>query len=127
MGKRLFGRDPALWAALTASLISVLGSFVVHLSPDQEGALNGIVAAGLGITVWGLTKDGGPALILGFIKALVVVAAAWHFHMPTDRQTVLMTVLSAAVAMFVRTQVGAPVPPPAATASPVVVVDKPTT
>lgn len=124
---KLFGRDPALWAALAAAIISALGSFTFHLSIDQEGALNGIVAAGLGIAVWAVTKDGGPALILGLVKAVLVAAAAWHFNLAADKQVVLMSVVSAAVAMFVRTQVGAPVPPPAATASPVVVVDKPTT
>jgi hypothetical protein len=122
---RIFGREPALWLALAASVISGIGTFVVHLNIDQEGALNGVVAAIIGLVVWKLTSDGGPALILGFVKALIVLAAAFHFNMSTDRQTILMTLVSAVVAMFVRTQVGAPVPPPAATASPVVVVDKP--
>lgn len=122
---KIFGRDPALWAALFASAISALGTFAFHFSIDQEGALNGVFAAAMGIVVWAVTKDGAPALILGFAKALILVAAAWHFNIPTDQQTILMTLLSAMVAMFVRTQVGAPVPPPAATADPVVVVDKP--
>lgn len=122
---KLFGRDPALWAALFASAVSALGTFVLHFSVDQEGALNGVFAAVMGIVVWAVTKDGAPALILGLAKALILVAAAWHFNIPADQQTILMVLLSSVVAMFVRTQVGAPVPPPAATASPVVVVDKP--
>jgi uncharacterized membrane protein YccC len=124
---KLFGRDPALWLALAASLISAIGAFWVHLSVDQEGALNGVVAAVVGIAVWAATRDGGPALILGLGKALLVMLAAFHFNLPTDKQAILMTLLSAVVAAFVRTQVGAPVPPPADTASPVVVVDKATT
>lgn len=122
---KIFGREPALWMALVATVISAIGSFVVHLSVDQEGALNGVVAAIVGLIVWKLTSDGGPALILGFVKAGIVLAAAFHFNMATDKQTILMTLVSAVVAMFVRTQVGAPEPPPAASASPVVVVDKP--
>lgn len=122
---RIFGRDPALWAALFASAISALGTFAFHFSVDQEGSLNGLFAAVMGIVVWAVTKDGAPALILGFAKAIILVAVAWHFNVPADQQTILMTVLSAAVAMFVRTQVAAPVPPPASTATPVVVVDKP--
>ena len=122
--KKLFGRDPALWSALFVSVVSVLGTFVFHFTVDQEGALNGVFAAAMGIVVWAVTKDGAPALILGFAKALILTAAAWHFDLPADRQVILMTLLSAIVAMFVRTQVAAPVPPPAATAAPVVVVDK---
>lgn len=122
---KIFGRDPALWAALFASAVSALGTFTFHFSVDQEGTLNGLFAALMGIVVWRITKDGGPALILGFAKALILMAAAWHFNLPTDQQTILMTLLSASVAMFVRTQVAAPVPPPASTADPVVVVDKP--
>lgn len=122
---KLFGRDPALWAALFASAISALGTFVFHFSVDQEGALNTVFAASMGLVVWAVTKDGAPALILGLAKALILAAAAWHFNMPADQQTILMTLLSAIVAAFVRTQVGAPVPPPVETAAPVVVVDKP--
>jgi hypothetical protein len=122
---KILGRDPALWAMLFASAMSALGTFAFHFSVDQEGALNGVFAAVMGIVVWIVTKDGAPALILGLAKALILVAAAWHFNLPTDQQTILMTLLSAAVAMFVRTQVGAPVPPPTETASPVVVVDTP--
>lgn len=107
---KVFGRDPALWAALVASAISALGTFVFHFSVDQEGTLNGVFATLMGLVVWAVTKDGGPALILGFAKSLILVAAAWHFNLPTDQQTILMTVLAAVVAMFVRTQVTAPVP-----------------
>lgn len=121
---RIFGREPALWLALAASLISAAGTFIFHTTVEQEGALNGVVAAIVGLIVWRVTHDGSPALILGFVKAVIVLAAAWHFNMPSDRQTILMTMVSAIVAMFVRTQVGAPVPPPKETASPVVVVDK---
>lgn len=106
---KLFGRDPALWAALFASAMSTLGTFVFHFSVDQEGALNSVFAAAMGIVVWIVTKDGAPALILGFAKALILAAAAWHFNLPTDQQTILMTLLAAVVAMFVRTQVTAPV------------------
>lgn len=122
---KILGRDPALWAALFASAVSAIGTFVFHFSVDQEGALNGLFAAVMGVVVWAVTKDGAPALILGLAKAMILVAAAWHFNLPADQQTILMTVLSAMVAMFVRTQVGAPVPPPSETATPVVVVDTP--
>jgi hypothetical protein len=106
---KIFGREPALWGALFASLISALGTFVFHFTVDQEGALNGIIVAVIGIVVWRMTHDGSPALILGLVKAAIVAAAAWHFNLPTDKQTILLAFLSSIVAMFVRTQVKAPV------------------
>lgn len=121
---KLFGREPALWLAFVGSLISVLSAFVLHLSVDAEGAVNGVVAALMGLIVWAVTKDGGPALILGFAKSIFIMLAAFHFNLAADRQALLMTLLSAAVAMFVRTQVAAPAPPPVETAIPVVTVNK---
>lgn len=111
---KIFGREPALWGALLATIVSALGTFVFHFTVDQEGALNGIISALIGIVVWRVTRDGSPALILGLAKALLVAAAAWHFNLPTDRQTILLALLSSIVAMFVRTQVSAPVPPTSA-------------
>jgi hypothetical protein len=119
---KIFGRDPALWLALLGLFISAAGTFVFHFSTDQEGVLNGLVAAIMGVIVWRVTHDGSPALILGLAKAVFLTLAAFHFNIPADRQTILMGLLSAAVAMFVRTQVGAPVPPPTAVAAEVKVV-----
>jgi hypothetical protein len=122
---RIFGRDPALWLSAVAAVISALGAFVFHLTTDQEGTLNGFAAALMGIIVWRVTHDGSPALILGLVKAGLLVGAAWHFNLAPDKQVILMTLVSSAVAMFVRTQVGAPIPPSAATASPVKPVNGP--
>lgn len=127
MQTKIFGRDPALWSALAVSAIAAVGAFLIDLTVDQQGALNGVVAASLGIAVWIVSKDGGPALILGLVKAIISLAAAWHFNIAPDDQFVIMTLVSAITAMFIRTQIGAPVPPPTDTASPVVVVDAPTT
>lgn len=112
MAPKIFGRDPALWSALFASAVSALGTFVFHFNTDQEGALNAVFAAIMGIVVWLVTKDGAPALILGLAKAIFMAAAAWHFNVPPDQQTVLMLLLSSIIAMFVRSQVTAPVPAP---------------
>jgi hypothetical protein len=108
---KIFGRDPALWASLFSVLISGAGAFVFHFNTDQEGALNGLITAAFGIVVWYVTKNGGPALILGLVKAAIFTAAAWHFNLPADKQTILLTLTSVLVAMFVRTQITAPVPP----------------
>lgn len=125
MQKKLFGREPALWSALATAGIAAVGAFGIDLTVDQQGALNAVATAVLGLAVWAATKDGGPALILGFVQSALSLAASWHFNISPDDQFVIMTLTSAIVAMFVRTQIGAPVPPPADTATPVVVVDAP--
>lgn len=109
--KLFFGREPALWLALIGSLISLAGAYVIHLSTDQQGALNGLAAVTLGaVTAWA-TRDGLPAAILGLAKGVLYVLLAWHFNIPADRQALILTAVSAVVAMYVRTQVVAPTPP----------------
>lgn len=108
---KIFGREPALWLAFIGSLISLAGAYVIHLSTDQQGALNGLAAVILGLVTAVMTRDGLPAAILGVAKGALYVALAWHFDVPPDKQALILLAVSSAVAMFVRTQVTAPVPP----------------
>lgn len=112
MQVKIFGREPAMWAAAIGSLVSLFSAYVLHLTTDQAGAVNGVVSLILGITVAVMTHDGLSAAILGLIKGLVIVALAWHLNISADNQAIIYTAASALVAMFVRTQVTAKVPPP---------------
>jgi hypothetical protein len=109
---KIFGREPAMWAAAIGSLVSLFSAFVIHLTTDQAGAVNGIVSVALGLAVAAMTHDGLSAAILGVIKGLVLVALAWHLNISADNQAIIYIAASALVAMFVRTQATAKVPPP---------------
>jgi hypothetical protein len=107
---KLFGREPALWAALIAAAIKLVAAFWIHLSTDQQSALNAIVAAALGLIVAFAVRDGIQAAVLGFAQAALALAIGFGLHVGADDQAVIMSFVAVAVGMFVRTQATAPVP-----------------
>jgi hypothetical protein len=107
---KIFGREPALWLALLYNAVIFVSAFGVELTGDQQGAINAIGAASVGLlTAAMVEKDGLSAAILGFVKCGLALAIAFGLHMTPENQAVVMGMVSAAVAMFVRTQVTASV------------------
>ncbi len=107
---RIFGREPALWAALANAIIYVLGALVFHLSPGTESLLIAVTSAVLGVIVAWQTHDGTSAAILGLAKAVLALSLGFGLKLRTDQQAALLTLVAALVGMFVRTQATAPVP-----------------
>lgn len=107
---KLFGREPALWAALAAAAIKLIAAFWILLSVDQQSALNAVVAGVLGLIVAFVVRDGIQAAVLGFAQAALALGIGFGLHMSADNQAVIMSFVAVAVGMFVRTQAGAPVP-----------------
>ena len=107
---KIFGREPALWTALAAAGIKLIAAFWIDLSADQQATLNAIVAAGLGLVVAFLVRDGIQAAVLGFAQAALALAVGFGLHMDATDQATLMSFVAVAVGMFVRTQATAPVP-----------------
>jgi hypothetical protein len=108
--KRVFGREPAAWAGLLAVSVKLLFAFVVHLNGDHQALANALVAALAGLFVAMVTHDGVSAAILGVAQALLALAVGYGLKWSPDQQAVVMSAASAVLAMFVRSQVTAPVP-----------------
>jgi hypothetical protein len=106
---KIFGREPAAWLALVAITVKLISAFVIEVSPDAQSAINAVAAAAVGLLVAFTVHDGVIAAILGFVQAAVALAVGLGVHLPADRQALLMTAIQVVVAMFVRTQVTAPV------------------
>jgi uncharacterized membrane protein YccC len=122
---RIFGREPAAWLNLIGSVIALGGAYVLHLNTDQQGVLNVVAAAVVGVLVAASTHDGLSAALLGTVKALLLAGVAFHFNVSAENQALIYTLASAVLAMFIRTQVaprGAPIDP--AAALPVKVVNR---
>jgi nicotinamide riboside transporter PnuC len=98
-----------VWLALFGALVSALGAFVLHVSPDVEGALNAVAALLVGVITAAVTRDGVSAAVLGLIKGLVMLMIAFGFDLSADRQAVIYALAAAVLAAFVRTQATAPV------------------
>lgn len=106
---KIFGREPAVWGALVASLVYLVGAFVAQLTPERESLLIGLSAAVIGCVVAFVTHDGALSAILGVLKLAIAVAVGFGLHLSADRQAVIMGAAAAVLAVVVRSQVTAPV------------------
>lgn len=113
-------REPALLVGFLVSLVAALCAFVIHVTPDQQGAIVAVVSVAGGVWVAVGTRDGQVAAILSLGKALLSLALAFGVHWSVEQQALLMTLVSSGVAMFVRTQVQALVPATVPVVQPVV-------
>lgn len=111
-----FKREPALWLALISASISMVSAFFFELTIEQQGVLNAGAAAVAGlITAVMVKSDQLVPAILGAVSAVLAIGLAFGLRLDQADQATIMAFATAAVHMFVRTQVLAPVP---ATSSP---------
>jgi FtsH-binding integral membrane protein len=110
MATRTFGREPALWLTLIATAVRLFSALVINLTVDQQAVLNAFAAAIAGLIIAKVTHRGHPAAILGFVHALLALGVGFGLRVDADTQALVMSFFGAALAMFIRTQVVAPVP-----------------
>jgi hypothetical protein len=112
-------RDPVFYTNLVAALVMFTSSFVINLTADQQGVLNAVALAIAGLATAWRVSDGQLSLVVNLFKALIALGLAFGLHLSPEQQAVIIVMVQAIGVGFIRTQVGAPVPPPASTASPV--------
>ncbi|WP_228981293.1 hypothetical protein [Streptomyces sp. DH12] len=108
---KFFGREPAAWLALVAVLVKLAAAFGWDASPTVQAAVNGFAAAGMGVLIALVVKDGLGAAIVGFAQGALALALGLGLDWSSERQAVVMAFVTVAVGMWDRTQVTAPVPP----------------
>jgi hypothetical protein len=108
------GREPALYLTLVATAVRFLGAFVVDLSTGQQAVLNAAATAVFSLIVAWKVRDGQVAAVLGMAQALLALAIGFGLNIDAEHQAVIMSLVGAVVAAYVRTQVIAPVPLPTA-------------
>lgn len=103
-------REPAVFVALAAALITVVSDFFVPMSAEQIGVLNALVVAiaGLVTAIW-VTHDKLAPAILGLAQAVIALAVAFGLGWDAAEQGALLALVTTLVGMFVRTQSTAPV------------------
>lgn len=108
--RKIWGREPTVWLALVAALVQAVSGFFFHLTDEQQGVLNAVAAAGLGLVVAAAVKgDYVLPAVLGMVKALFALGLAFGAHWAPDKQSLIMVLITAVFAAFVRQQVVAPV------------------
>jgi hypothetical protein len=110
-----FSREPV--AIVQGLLVPILMSVVLlfHFPDTTVGVVNAaLLALGGFIASLGVGVDAALPLLVGLAKALLSVLLAFGLHVPEVTQTVILTVISIAVAFFsTRPQVTAKVAPAA--------------
>src|SRR6266498_1630521 len=119
---KILGRDPAFWLSLFAALVMGVSTFLFPFTDDQQGVLNAVAVAIVGILTALSVHDGVVAAVVGFFKALLALGLSFGLHLTPEQQYVLMLIIQAIGTGFVRTQVTAKVPPRVQAATPVRVV-----
>lgn len=108
---KLFGREPALVMAFLSSLIAVISALIFPLTDEQQGALNAVVLTLFGFVAAALlAKEKFVPALVGLIKAVIAVAISFGLHMTPEVQALVLTLVSAAAALWYRPQVVASVP-----------------
>jgi hypothetical protein len=107
--RKIFGREPVLWLALVAIVVKVIAAFLVHVSTDQQAVINAAAAAVAGLLVALSTHDGVSGAILGVVQAMLALGVGFGLRWSPEEQAMVMSLAASVVAMFVRTQVTAPV------------------
>lgn len=104
------GREPAALAALARAGIALFSAFFMTLSLEQQGALNAVVAALLGVVVAvSVAAEKAWPLLVGLVEAAVYLAVAFGWQVPAEKQALIVAFTAAVVAVVVRDRVDAPV------------------
>lgn len=108
---KIFGREPAAILAFVAVVIKLVAAFGVQLTSDQQAVLNAVVAAAVGLVVAVTAHDALAAPIYGLAQAALALAVGFGLHWSADQQALVLSAVQIGLAMFLRTQVTAKVPP----------------
>jgi hypothetical protein len=105
-------REPALWLTLFATVVRFGGAFLFEISETQQAVLNATATAVASfIVAFWVRRDGQVAALLGVAQALLALAIGFGLDVSAENQAVIMSMVGALAAAFVRTQVTAKVTP----------------
>ncbi|RAJ70302.1 hypothetical protein K378_01467 [Streptomyces sp. Amel2xB2] len=109
---KIFGREPALWLGMLAALLKMLTAFGLDVTETQQTLVNAFAAAAVGVILAVVAKVGAvAAAILQAAQAAMALFVGFGLNWGTEKQGMVMAVVAAALALYERTQVEAPVPP----------------
>lgn len=105
-------RFPAiLWMAIVTPAVQLVSAWILHLTDEQQGVLNGLAAAVLGfVAMLGMDRDRALAGLGGVVQALIALGLAFGVELDPSAQSAILALVAGAVAFFVHTQVAAKIP-----------------
>lgn len=100
-------RDPVvLLMAVVAPLIQLVSALILPLTDEQQGVLNGLAAAVIGVVAaFFVSVDRALPMLGGLAQAIIAVGVAFGMELDPTAQSAILALVAAVVALFVRTQV----------------------
>ncbi|MCY0917066.1 hypothetical protein OS965_02595 [Streptomyces sp. H27-G5] len=106
---QILGREPALILGFTSATVSLVG-YQWHVSAGTQTAINAVTAAIVGLILAIMAHAGAwAAAVMQAAQAGMALFVGLGLDWPADKQALVMATLAAALALYQRTQVTAPV------------------
>ena len=108
------GREVAQISGFVAAGIQLAGSLLLGFTIEQQGLLNAAIVLILGVlTALAVSGEKAAPLIAGAVQAVLACSLSFGLLLSAPLQGAIMSLISAGVAFWLRTQVTAPVGPDA--------------
>lgn len=108
---KIFGREPAAWAALASIILQVIGAFVADFDSETQAWVNAVVLAVLGLIVAVTVHDGLIAAITGLAQSILTLTVGLGLDWSAEKQALILSLITAVAQFAVRQVVTAPVSP----------------
>lgn len=107
---KVFGREPAVWLGLVAVAVQFLVAWGVNLSEEQQAGINAVATLAMGLAVAVVSaRDQIVPAASGLLVGVLQLAVAFGFDLSQEKITTAGALLTAVLALWLRTQVVAPV------------------
>jgi uncharacterized membrane protein HdeD (DUF308 family) len=103
MNVKIFGREPAFWVGFIEAVLAMLLSLNRwSLTGEQVAAIMAVVTAAFGVYTAYVTQNVGLAILIGFSKAVMGLAAAYNFNLSTDQTSAVIGLITLVAGAFNR-------------------------
>lgn len=107
---KIFGREPALLLGFAAAFLQLLAAFGLNVDATQQTLINTVLACVVAVVSAVVLRSGAlGAAIMQLGQAALALFVGFGLDWTADTQGKTMAALSAALALWTRTQVVAPV------------------
>ncbi|MEU8839914.1 hypothetical protein AB0D97_12405 [Streptomyces roseus] len=108
---KILGREPALLLGFAAAALKLGAAFGLGVSDSQQALINAVLAAAVGVWLAIVAKDGAlGAAITQMAQAFMALFIGFGLDWTAAKQATVMATLAAALALWERTQITAPLP-----------------
>jgi len=102
---KIFGREPALIAAVVSAALSLVVTLGVGLTATQAGAWTAVISGVFAVVTAVLTRPVAPAAFTGLVTVVADLLGAYHFDVSAGTVAAINTTVLAVLTLLTRGQV----------------------